>query len=68
MALNVENAQGVTYLFGHPIAHSWSPLLHNTLYKQGGLPWTYELFESTDVQAFLGLLRDPRCMGSSVTM
>ena len=31
------------YLLGHPIAHSKSPAMYNTVYERLGLPWRYEL-------------------------
>jgi len=45
------------YLFGNPIAHSMTPLLHNTLFEEHGVPWIYSLFESLDGAAFLKLLK-----------
>lgn len=51
------------YLFGYPIAHSYSPLLHNTVFQQLGLPWGFSLLESTDMDQFLRLIKDPRLFG-----
>ncbi|KAK3724110.1 hypothetical protein LTR37_001232 [Vermiconidia calcicola] len=56
------------YLFGHPIAHSLSPLFHQTIFDALGLNWDYLLLPSTDVKQFLNLVRDRRCYGSAVTM
>ncbi|KAM0720878.1 hypothetical protein Q7P37_003163 [Cladosporium fusiforme] len=56
------------FLFGYPIAHSLSPLLHRTIFTNLGLNWDYFPLPSTDVKSFLELVRDPRCYGSSVTM
>ncbi|KAH8807516.1 hypothetical protein F5884DRAFT_342845 [Xylogone sp. PMI_703] len=58
----------VTYLFGDPIIHSLSPLLHQVVYKHLSLNWSYLLYESRDIPAFLQLIRDPKCIGSAVTM
>lgn len=57
-----------TYLFGHPIAHSLSPLLQNTIYKTLGLPLTYTLHESLDRDGYFPLLKSDTCIGSGVTM
>ncbi|KAL6248628.1 hypothetical protein RBB50_004883 [Rhinocladiella similis] len=57
-----------TYLLGHPIAQSLAPLLHNTLFKLHGLPWTYQLLESTNQEELLSLLPQDECVGSAVTM
>lgn len=51
------------FLFGYPIAHSLSPLLHRTIFQNLGLNWDYFPLPSTDVESFLKLVRDPRCYG-----
>ncbi|KAF2445234.1 hypothetical protein P171DRAFT_388093 [Karstenula rhodostoma CBS 690.94] len=56
------------YLFGHPIAHSLSPLLHQTIYDGLGLPWSQFPLDSTDMDLFLRLREDPRFYGASITM
>lgn len=56
------------FLFGYPIKHSLSPLLHSTVFKALGLPWSFSLLESTDMALFLHLLKDKRLYGSAVTM
>ncbi|KAF8253631.1 Aminoacid dehydrogenase-like protein [Wilcoxina mikolae CBS 423.85] len=56
------------YLFGNPISHSMAPLLQNTLFADHSIPWNYSLFESSDIQAFVKLLKSPDCLGSAVTM
>ncbi|KAK0257478.1 hypothetical protein LTS09_007525 [Friedmanniomyces endolithicus] len=56
------------YLFGYPIAHSLSPLFHQTIYDHLGLRWSQLLLESTDMSQFLRLLSDPKLYGASVTM
>jgi pentafunctional AROM polypeptide len=56
------------YLFGKPIAASRSPALHNTLFKQTGLPHEYHRLE-TDVITDVGsVLRSPDFGGASVTI
>ncbi|EXJ78925.1 hypothetical protein A1O3_08425 [Capronia epimyces CBS 606.96] len=57
-----------TYLLGSPIAHSLAPLLHNTLFESAGLPWTYNLLESTNQQDLISLLPAHDTVGSAVTM
>ena len=60
---NPNTVERVGYLFGYPIAHSLSPYVHNTSFKALGLNWTYTLLESKDTEAFLKLLKDPKCYG-----
>ncbi|KAF2107843.1 hypothetical protein BDV96DRAFT_653348 [Lophiotrema nucula] len=56
------------YLFGHPIAHSMSPLLHQTVYDGLGLKWSQFPLDSLDMDLFLRLREDPNFYGASVTM
>jgi len=55
-------------LFGYPIAHSYSPLMHQTVYDNIGYNWQQFLFESTDMAQFLELRKHPQFYGASVTM
>ncbi|KAF1833239.1 hypothetical protein BDW02DRAFT_570225 [Decorospora gaudefroyi] len=56
------------YLFGFPIAHSMSPLLHQTVYDSLGLKWAQYPLESRDMSLFLELIKHPQFYGASVTM
>ncbi|KAF1999579.1 Aminoacid dehydrogenase-like protein [Amniculicola lignicola CBS 123094] len=56
------------YLFGHPIAHSMSPLLHQTVYDGLGLKWSQFPLDSMDMDLFLRLRQDPNFYGAAVTM
>ncbi|KAL9617401.1 MAG: hypothetical protein Q9160_007805 [Pyrenula sp. 1 TL-2023] len=60
--------EAVCYLFGHPIAHSLSPLLHKTVYEALGISRAQIPFPSTDIEEFLNLTKDPKFYGASVTM
>lgn len=51
------------YLFGHPIAHSMSPLFHQTIYDNLGLNWSQLPLPSTDMAHFLELIRHPQFFG-----
>jgi pentafunctional AROM polypeptide len=56
------------YLFGTPISASRSPALHNTLFRQMGLPHQYSLEETDDVERVKKLIRTPDFGGASVTI
>jgi quinate dehydrogenase len=56
------------YLFGYPIAHSLSPLFHDTNYSSLGLNYEQHLYETRSLPACLALTRTPKFMGASVTM
>ncbi|WVR05112.1 pentafunctional AROM polypeptide [Kwoniella sp. DSM 27419] len=56
-------------LFGSPITHSASPTLHNTGFAALGLPHTYGLHESAQVdQSVLDIIRSSNFGGASVTI
>ncbi|CAG8705222.1 4056_t:CDS:1, partial [Cetraspora pellucida] len=56
------------YLFGTPISHSMSPVIHNTGFEVLGLPHHYDLFESENVEDVKPILQDPQFGGASVTI
>ncbi|EME41482.1 hypothetical protein DOTSEDRAFT_73781 [Dothistroma septosporum NZE10] len=64
----VDHIERHGYLFGYPVAHSFSPLFHNAVFEQLGMPWGFQLLESTDMSQFLRLIKDDRLYGSAVTM
>lgn len=51
------------YLFGTPISHSMSPLLHQTVYRGLGLDWAQYPLESRDMNLFLELIKHPQFYG-----
>jgi pentafunctional AROM polypeptide len=56
------------YIFGTPISHSRSPDLHNTLFKELGLPHQYYRHETSDAQSALSVTTDANFGGASVTI
>lgn len=57
------------FLFGNPIAHSKSPLLHNTGFRELGLPHQYTFLESATVdESVRAAIRSPDFGGASVTI
>lgn len=56
------------YLFGSPISASKSPALHNTLFKETGLPHHYEAFETTSADELKLKIRAADFGGASVTI
>jgi len=61
----IEHLDRHGYLFGYPIAHSLSPLFHQTVYDHLGLRWSQLPLESTDISQFLRLLQDPKLYGKT---
>ncbi|CAG8654123.1 32639_t:CDS:1, partial [Racocetra persica] len=56
------------YLFGTPISHSVSPVIHNTGFEVLGLPHHYDLFESENIEDVKPILQDSQFGGASVTV
>jgi len=57
------------HLFGTPIAHSKSPLIHNAGFKTLGMPHQYTLLETASVdESVKRAIRDPAFGGASVTI
>ncbi|KAJ3335757.1 3-dehydroquinate dehydratase (3-dehydroquinase) [Gonapodya sp. JEL0774] len=60
------------FLFGSPIAHSQSPTIHNTGFKELGLPYTYKLSETTSWTELQAVIEEHarvrRFGGGSVTI
>jgi shikimate-5-dehydrogenase len=56
------------FIFGHNIAHSLSPVLHNTGFRELGLPYHYAIHETEAVDATVEhILTQPSFHGASVT-
>ena len=66
-SVEASDLTGVAYLFGYPISHSMSPLLHETVYNVLGMKRAQFMFSSTDISQFLPLLRDSKCYGACST-
>ena len=66
----VNDHEFITAVIGKPIAHSLSPLIHNTAFKQEKLNWIYHAVEvSTDeVSECITAVREKNIRGLSVTM
>ena len=56
------------YLFGNPVSASKSPLMHNTLFKEMGLPHNYDRYETTSANDVAEIIRRPDFGGASVTI
>ena len=68
LALHGAIKPGQFYLFGKPILSSRSPVLHNSLFRQTGLPHKYQIFETDNVQDIQDVLQSDGFGGASVTI
>ena len=61
--------QIIAAVVGKPIAHSLSPLIHNTAFKQENLNWVYHAIEVMEEEASecIAAVRDKNIRGLSVT-
>jgi shikimate dehydrogenase len=56
-------------LLGQPVAHSWSPELHNAAFKAAGIDAHYEarLVRPDELARAIAEMRAPDCLGGNVT-
>ena len=55
-------------IFGSPVQQSRSPPMHNTLFRETGLPHTYGVQETTNAADLEAVIRAPNFGGASVTI
>lgn len=60
--------EGKVVLYGIPISQSLSPIFNNTLWSLIGLPWQYELVETTNIDNLYVQLHFGKYIGASITM
>jgi shikimate-5-dehydrogenase len=56
------------HIFGSGISFSISPTIHNAGFRHYGLPFTYDICESANIDEFANLILDNQFGGGSVTM
>jgi pentafunctional AROM polypeptide len=56
------------YIFGSPVQQSRSPPMHNTLFRETGLPHSYGVYETTNAADAKDVIRSPDFGGASVTI
>lgn len=56
------------FVAGSPVSQSRSPPMHNTLFKETGLPHYYDRIETTSAHDLKDIIRQPNFGGASVTI
>lgn len=57
------------FIFGSPVSHSRSPIIHNTGFKTLGLPHFYDIYDCAEVnEGVIERMNAPSFGGASVTM
>jgi shikimate dehydrogenase len=64
----MKTASTIYVLFGNPVAHSLSPLMHNAAYAQMGIDARYTAYCPRDIEEAIRLMREERVSGASVTI
>lgn len=64
------SARRVAYLFGDPVAHSLSPLIHNAAFRAAGIDAEYRAkrVRAEELEAAVASLREPYALGTNVTI
>lgn len=55
-------------IFGHPVAHSLSPAMHNAAFRHWGIEACYVPFDVSDIKAAMQAARTLRIRGISITV
>ncbi|MBP7651897.1 shikimate dehydrogenase [Candidatus Dependentiae bacterium] len=55
-------------IFGNPVSHSLSPLIHNHLFNKYNYNYEYEAFEIYDIETAVKLIRTEKMRGVSITI
>ncbi len=66
--MKIEGDSAVYAIFGDPVAHSLSPLMHNRAFEQVGFKAAYVPFRVTDIAAAVTAARTLGIAGLSVTI
>jgi shikimate 5-dehydrogenase/shikimate kinase/3-dehydroquinate dehydratase len=56
------------FVFGANVTYSLSPAMHNTAYKQCGIPHVYDIHQSQSLRGLNDLVENPHFGGSSVSL
>jgi shikimate dehydrogenase len=66
--LKIDARMRVCAVIGNPVAHSLSPILHNSAFEKEGLPICYVAFRVEDLAAAMAGVRGFNLLGLSVTI
>jgi len=67
---SVPPPEKLVFLFGHPVAHSLSPAMHDAAFRELGMPYRYAALDVLpgSVEGAVELLRLPGTIGANVTV
>lgn len=65
---DIARLDHILYLYGCPIKHSLSPLLHQIVYAALNLNWAYIINEQKELGPCLQAMQHPKFHGAAVTM
>lgn len=66
--MKITSKTRVVGIFGHPVEHSLSPIIHNACFSALNLPFVYVAFDVTDVEKAVQGIRALGIRGVSVTI
>ena len=70
MTQHITGHTGLCCLLGHPVAHSISPAMHNTAFRELGLDYAYVAFdiEEAQIKEAVDAIRTLHIRGANLTM
>ncbi len=67
-ALTINSSTGLYCLFGSPVSHSVSPVMHNAAFREAGLNAVYLAFEPSDIGGAMRSMKELGIRGASITI
>lgn len=67
-AIDINSSTALYCIFGSPVGHSISPVMHNAAFREAGLNAVYVAFEPSSIQGAMQSMRELGIRGASVTI
>ena len=67
-AISINSSTGLYCVFGSPVSHSVSPVMHNAAFSETGLNAVYLAFEPSSIEGAIRSIRELGIRGASITI
>ena len=66
--IDINSSTGLYCIFGSPVSHSVSPVMHNAAFREAGLNAVYLAFEPSSIEGAIRSMRELGIRGASITI
>lgn len=66
--LEINSTTGLYCIFGRPVSHSISPVMHNAAFREAGINSVYVAFEPASIEGAMRAMKEIGIRGASVTI